>query len=49
MKRCLSRSRNLTFLRVARWCVLAGALKSNLDIPPAVAKFLSLYLLMALA
>ncbi|HOB92853.1 MAG TPA: sodium-dependent bicarbonate transport family permease [Aquabacterium sp.] len=28
--------------------VLAGALKSNLDIPPAIAKFLSLYLLMAL-
>jgi uncharacterized protein len=28
--------------------VLAGALKSNLEIPPAIAKFLSLYLLMAL-
>lgn len=28
--------------------VLAGALKSNLDIPPAISKFLSLYLLMAL-
>jgi hypothetical protein len=28
--------------------VLAGALRSNLEIPPAIAKFLSLYLLMAL-
>ena len=28
--------------------VLAGALKSNLEVPPAIAKFLSLYLLMAL-
>ncbi|MFN6017738.1 MAG: sodium-dependent bicarbonate transport family permease [Verrucomicrobiota bacterium] len=28
--------------------VLAGALKSNLEIPPAISKFLSLYLLMAL-
>ncbi len=28
--------------------VLAGALKSNLEIPPPIAKFLSLYLLMAL-
>ncbi|MFM2196696.1 MAG: hypothetical protein RLZZ505_128 [Verrucomicrobiota bacterium] len=28
--------------------VLAGALKSNLEIPPAIAKFFSLYLLMAL-
>lgn len=28
--------------------VFAGALKSNLEIPPAIAKFLSLYLLMAL-
>lgn len=28
--------------------VLAGAVKSNLEIPPAIAKFLSLYLLMAL-
>lgn len=28
--------------------VLAGALKSNLKIPPAISKFLSLYLLMAL-
>lgn len=28
--------------------VVAGALKSNLEIPPAIAKFLSLYLLMAL-
>ncbi|NMM18341.1 MAG: sodium-dependent bicarbonate transport family permease [Rhodoferax sp.] len=28
--------------------VTAGALKSNLEIPPAIAKFLSLYLLMAL-
>ena len=28
--------------------VIAGALKSNLEIPPAIAKFLSLYLLMAL-
>ena len=28
--------------------VIAGALKSNLRIPPAIAKFLSLYLLMAL-
>ena len=28
--------------------VLAGALKSNLEIPPAIAKFLSLYLLKAL-
>jgi hypothetical protein len=28
--------------------VAAGALKSNLEVPPAVAKFLSLYLLMAL-
>ena len=28
--------------------VLAGALRSNLDIPPAISKFLSLYLLMAL-
>jgi hypothetical protein len=28
--------------------VLAGALKSDLEIPPAIAKFLSLYLLMAL-
>jgi hypothetical protein len=28
--------------------VLAGTLKSNLEIPPAIAKFLSLYLLMAL-
>lgn len=28
--------------------VVAGGLKSNLDIPPAIAKFLSLYLLMAL-
>ncbi|MCA3238201.1 MAG: sodium-dependent bicarbonate transport family permease [bacterium] len=28
--------------------VLAGAVRSNLEIPPAVAKFLSLYLLMAL-
>jgi hypothetical protein len=28
--------------------VLAGALRSNLEIPPAISKFLSLYLLMAL-
>jgi uncharacterized protein len=28
--------------------VLAGALRSNLEVPPALAKFLSLYLLMAL-
>jgi hypothetical protein len=28
--------------------VIAGALRSNLEIPPAIAKFLSLYLLMAL-
>ncbi len=28
--------------------VLAGALKSNLEIPPAISRFLSLYLLMAL-
>jgi hypothetical protein len=28
--------------------VLAGAVKSNLEIPPAISKFLSLYLLMAL-
>ncbi|MFM2210555.1 MAG: hypothetical protein RIQ96_2198 [Pseudomonadota bacterium] len=28
--------------------VLAGAVRSNLEIPPAIAKFLSLYLLMAL-
>ncbi len=28
--------------------VLAGALKSNLEVPPAISKFLSLYLLMAL-
>ncbi|MBI5926249.1 MAG: sodium-dependent bicarbonate transport family permease [Aquabacterium sp.] len=28
--------------------VVAGALKSNLEIPPAISKFLSLYLLMAL-
>ncbi len=28
--------------------LLAGALRSNLEIPPAIAKFLSLYLLMAL-
>ena len=28
--------------------VLAGAIRSNLEIPPAIAKFLSLYLLMAL-
>jgi hypothetical protein len=28
--------------------VLAGALRSNLEVPPAIAKFLSLYLLMAL-
>ncbi len=28
--------------------VLAGALKSNLEVPPAIAKFLSLYLLMSL-
>lgn len=28
--------------------IVAGALKSNLEIPPAVARFLSLYLLMAL-
>jgi uncharacterized protein len=28
--------------------VLAGALRSNLEIPPSIAKFLSLYLLMAL-
>lgn len=28
--------------------VFAGALRSNLEIPPAIAKFLSLYLLMAL-
>jgi hypothetical protein len=28
--------------------VLAGALKSNLEVPPAIAKFLSLYLLIAL-
>ena len=28
--------------------VIAGTLKSNLDIPPAISKFLSLYLLMAL-
>ncbi len=28
--------------------VIAGGLKSNLEIPPAIAKFLSLYLLMAL-
>ena len=28
--------------------VMAGALRSNLEIPPAIAKFLSLYLLMAL-
>ena len=28
--------------------VLAGALRSNLEIPPQIAKFLSLYLLMAL-
>jgi hypothetical protein len=28
--------------------VLAGSVKSNLEIPPAIAKFLSLYLLMAL-
>lgn len=28
--------------------VLAGAVKSNLEVPPAIAKFLSLYLLMAL-
>ncbi|MFZ2991158.1 sodium-dependent bicarbonate transport family permease [Ideonella sp.] len=28
--------------------VVAGALRSNLEIPPAIAKFLSLYLLMAL-
>ncbi|MCX7815130.1 MAG: sodium-dependent bicarbonate transport family permease [Tepidimonas ignava] len=28
--------------------VCAGAIRSNLDIPPAIAKFLSLYLLMAL-
>ena len=29
-------------------CVLAGAIKSNLEIPPAISRFLSLYLLMAL-
>ena len=28
--------------------VFAGAVKSNLEIPPAITKFLSLYLLMAL-
>ena len=28
--------------------LLAGALKSNLEIPPPIARFLSLYLLMAL-
>ena len=28
--------------------VLAGALRSNLEVPPAIARFLSLYLLMAL-
>ena len=28
--------------------VFAGALRSNLEVPPAIAKFLSLYLLMAL-
>lgn len=28
--------------------VLAGTLKSNLEIPPAISRFLSLYLLMAL-
>ena len=28
--------------------VLAGAVRSNLDIPPAISRFLSLYLLMAL-
>lgn len=28
--------------------VLAGAVRSDLEIPPAIAKFLSLYLLMAL-
>ncbi len=28
--------------------VLAGAVKSNLEIPPAISRFLSLYLLMAL-
>jgi hypothetical protein len=28
--------------------VLAGAIKSNLEIPPAISRFLSLYLLMAL-
>jgi uncharacterized protein len=28
--------------------VLAGAVRSNLETPPAIAKFLSLYLLMAL-
>ena len=28
--------------------LLAGALRSNLEIPPQIARFLSLYLLMAL-
>ena len=28
--------------------VLAGTVKSNLEIPPAISRFLSLYLLMAL-
>ena len=28
--------------------VLAGSIKSNLEIPPAISRFLSLYLLMAL-
>jgi hypothetical protein len=28
--------------------VLAGAMRSNLEIPPAISRFLSLYLLMAL-
>ena len=28
--------------------LLAGALRSNLEIPPAISRFLSLYLLMAL-
>jgi hypothetical protein len=28
--------------------VLAGAVRSNLEIPPAISRFLSLYLLMAL-
>ncbi|MFM8422847.1 MAG: sodium-dependent bicarbonate transport family permease, partial [Candidatus Fonsibacter sp.] len=28
--------------------VFAGAIRSNLEIPPAITKFLSLYLLMAL-